>query len=84
MNKLPKSVLSAFFIAFCVIVIPPVAIGIGGDVYDLNHGLWWNSFAKRIPWESIFAGALGLAGGLFVIYSTRQQIAATRLKEHGL
>ncbi len=35
-----------------------------------------SSFAKRIQWESILAGALGLAGGLLVIESGREQIAS--------
>ncbi len=70
--------LVAIVIAFCVFVIAPIAIGIGGDIYDLNHRLWWISFAKRIQWESILAGALGLLAGLFVIYSTQVQIAAAK------
>jgi len=78
MNKLPKPVLVAIVIASCVFVITLIFIGIGGDIYDLNHGLSWISLAKRIQWESILAGALGLAGGLFVIHSTRQQIAAAK------
>ncbi|KZB64592.1 hypothetical protein AUP42_01470 [Thalassospira lucentensis] len=79
MNKLPKPVLVAIVIAFCIFVIAPITIGITGDVYDLNHGLLWISFAKRIQWESILAGALGLAGGLFVIYSTRQTLRQAKL-----
>lgn len=77
MNNIPKTRLAVLAIVFCALVLGPIAIGFGGDIYDLNHGLLWTSFAKRLQWESILAGALGLAGGVFVIYSTRKQIEAT-------
>ncbi|BDW96313.1 hypothetical protein MACH10_19980 [Thalassospira tepidiphila] len=76
MNNLAKPLPIAIGIAFCAVVIALIAIGIGGDIYDLNHGLWWISFAKQIQWESILAGVLGLAGGIFVLTASRAQIAA--------
>ncbi len=78
MTNLPKTLLILLIVAFGIFVVPPILIGIWGDIYDLNHGLRWISFAKRIQWESILAGALGLSAGVFVICTTRAQIKAMK------
>lgn len=79
MNNLPKPALVAIAITFCALVIAPIVIGIGGNIYGLNQGLLWSSFATRIQWESILAGALGLSGGIFVIVSTQQTLRQAKL-----
>lgn len=78
MITLPKPILVLMILAFILVVISPVLLGITGAIYELYHGLQWISFAKRIQWESILAGVLGLFAGLFVIYSTRAQIEAAK------
>lgn len=76
MTKLTRFILFFLLPLFGTCIIAIILTGVVGDVYDLLHGLEWKSFAKRIQWESILAGVLGLAGGIFVVKASRDQIEA--------
>lgn len=73
MNNLIKIALIMGAIALGVILL-----FIGSDAACLGSGITACRVWRDFQWESIVAGALGLAGGIFVIASTRQQIQAQR------
>ncbi|RCK20090.1 hypothetical protein TH8_19720 [Thalassospira profundimaris] len=73
MNNLVKIALTTGAVAVGIIVI-----FLGLDTVCLGSGATACRVWKGFQWESIVAGALGLAGGIFVIASTRQQIHAQR------
>lgn len=73
MNNLLKVALITGATAFGFILL-----FIGFDTACLGSGAIQCRVWRAFQWESVIAGALGLAGGLFVIASTRQQINAVR------
>lgn len=76
MTKLTKFILFFLLPVFSTCILAIILTGLAGDIYNLLHGLKWISFAKHIQWESILAGVLGLAGGIFVVKASHDQIAA--------
>ncbi|WP_339774254.1 hypothetical protein [uncultured Thalassospira sp.] len=67
-----------FYIVVAALVVFATAIAIFGVVFD-TMGYCDNGaicrFARRFQWETLCAGLYGLAGGLAVIASSKEQIA---------
>ena len=67
-----------FYIVVAALVVFATAIAIFGAVFDImgycDNGAICR-FARRFQWETLCAGLYGLAGGLAVIASSKEQIA---------
>lgn len=73
MKNLPILAGLSFGVAILVIIA-----AIWTDAFCLSSGTGACRVWRSVQWESIVAGALGLMGGLFVIYGTQRQIQAQR------